>query len=825
MHAHAVADAAASAVSLPRLAGPMVGPSTRSLRSRAFTLVREAASTIGAGLDGLLVGLVLGYVAAVFVSGPGAYLGVPPFLESVLTAVGAIGVAVLGASVGRLARGLLRSVGEAVDRLLARVAERARGIGRVRRVLAIPFRLVAGLPAGWLGAFAALLILANVADAGPLGLFIPAGALGAYVVLAGLIVAFGFAARRAAGPGLAGADRRAWPALGWRRRAVVALLAGIALVGSGSGAIVLFSSGSTAALVPALPDLDGIGVAPATLDDPGAPGTYAVRAVSYGSGTDGRRAAFGRDALVTTPTVDASAILDRLGWGADEARRWFWGFDTDALPLDGLVWLPEGDGPFPLVLMVHGNHAMGDFSSPGYAYLGEHLASRGFVAVSVDEDFLNGSWAGDWGGREQLARAWFLLLHLDQWRTWNADPASPFHGLVDMDRVALIGHSRGGEAASVAASLAERPTAPLGGMRPWPVGLRINAVAAIAPSDGQYAGGTVVLRDTDFLTIQGGHDGDATSWMGIRQYARTTIEDGGFKAALWSYRSNHGQFNTEWGRSDHGPLGGALLNLAPILDPEAQRDVARTAIGAFLEASLHDRVAYRDLFRRPMVGREWLPADDIYLVRSSDDAFVPLTTGNPASGLKGTTVTATGFDGSRSTSLPLRSILPDQGTWGVELRWAAGPSTASWEVGGIGPMVGQDDPAAIRLSLANGSLAPTDDASATARVDAAPLDLQVELVSTDGVSVSLPLSRWGALPPPLRVQLAKSELLASLSMMDLALDAPVERVLQTYELPLADFVAADPAFDPARLAAIRLVVDRSSAGALWVSEVGFVDGR
>ena len=310
-----------------------------------------------------------------------------------------------------------------------------------------------------------------------------------------------------------------------------------------------------------------------------------------------------------TPTVDASRVLGPLGFGSAAAREAFWGFGPSALPLNGLVWLPDGAGPFPLVLMVHGNHAMGDFSEPGYAYLGEHLASRGFIAVSIDEDFLNGSWASDWAGTEQVVRAWLLLLHLDQWRTWNASLDSPFHGLVDLHRVALIGHSRGGEASSLAASLATDATPPRSDLEPWPTGLDVKAVVAIAPSDGQY-GSPVSLKGIDLLELAGGYDGDLRGWSGLRQYARTTVADGSFKAALWSYRSNHGQFNTVWGRSDHGALGGAILNLAPILDPEDQQDVPKTAITAFLEASLHGTEGYRELFQRPMRGRSWLPADD-----------------------------------------------------------------------------------------------------------------------------------------------------------------------------------------------------------------------
>ena len=64
--------------------------------------------------------------------------------------------------------------------------------------------------------------------------------------------------------------------------------------------------------------------------------------------------------------------------------------DEKHLPVNARVWYPDGPGPFPLVLIVHGNHDMRKFSDPGYAYLGEHLASRGFILASIDENFLNG---------------------------------------------------------------------------------------------------------------------------------------------------------------------------------------------------------------------------------------------------------------------------------------------------------------------------------------------------------------------------------------------------------------------------------------------------
>ena len=61
--------------------------------------------------------------------------------------------------------------------------------------------------------------------------------------------------------------------------------------------------------------------------------------------------------------------------------------------------MPEGEGPFPLTLIVHGNHNMIDYSDEGYGYLGNLLASRGIIVVSVDQNFINGHWSGDFMGK------------------------------------------------------------------------------------------------------------------------------------------------------------------------------------------------------------------------------------------------------------------------------------------------------------------------------------------------------------------------------------------------------------------------------------------
>ena len=121
---------------------------------------------------------------------------------------------------------------------------------------------------------------------------------------------------------------------------------------------------------------------------PSALGEYGVSTLYYGHGDDKNRPEYRDSVAFTTGTVDASKLVD-LGASAS-SRNGYWGFTPKEFPLNARVWYPDGDGPFPLVLVVHGNHDMRDFSDPGYDYLGELLATRGYILASIDENFLNG---------------------------------------------------------------------------------------------------------------------------------------------------------------------------------------------------------------------------------------------------------------------------------------------------------------------------------------------------------------------------------------------------------------------------------------------------
>jgi len=365
------------------------------------------------------------------------------------------------------------------------------------------------------------------------------------------------------------------------------------------------------------------------ISSPATKGTYTIKTLTYGSGKDKHRSAFGESVTIKTDSVNGVAFLDNWSGFGGWYREKYWGFDEKSLPLNAYVWYPEGEGPFPLALIVHGNHSMQDYSDVGYEYLGELLASRGIIFASVDENFFNGSWSDIIGGLEEEndARGWLLLEHLRQWHEWNVDSNSPFYQKIDTTKLALIGHSRGGEAVAHAALLNSLSYYPDDATIPLNYHYNITAVAAIAPVDGQYEPGNTrsALKDVNYFVLHGSQDADVSSFAGSKQYERINFTDSlyHFKSGLYIYGANHGQFNTSWGNNDVGTPFTRLLNLEQLLTAEDQRQIAQVYLSAFLETTLKENRDYLPLFWDARTGKNWLP-ETIYLNQFEDATFEPL---------------------------------------------------------------------------------------------------------------------------------------------------------------------------------------------------------
>jgi dienelactone hydrolase len=549
--------------------------------------------------------------------------------------------------------------------------------------------------------------------------------------------------------------------------------------------------------------------------NPAAPGPFAIETIFYGSGTDRQRPEFGPDVALKTTSVDGSFLLPFWQGYKATVRQWYWGFGPTELPLNGRVWYPKGAGPFPLVVIAHGNHAMEEPSDAGYAYLGELLASRGYIAVAVDENFFNVSWSGDWQGRTMAARAWLLLQHLKLWRSWNESTANPFYHKIALDRIALVGHSRGGEAVAVAALFNRLSHCPEDARLKFDFHFDIRTVVALAPTADYYtpAGQPLTLTDVNYLLMHGGHDSDVAVFLGSRQYQRVKFTGTGnwHKASIYLYRANHSQFNTLWGDADWSQPFGVLLNRKPLLTGEEQRQIAKTYVSAFLEATLREQHVYWPLFRSQQAKADWLPetislqqyqaSDDQVLSNYEEDVDVATAS------VPGTLIEGLNLQVWREAKLLLRlDEEANQANNIVRLEWLPGAPpafyrftlperlAANWKL---------DETARLTLALANDS--------ATRQ----PIELMIELVDVEGQRAQLPLHQFAALNPPLPIRLAK------LPALEAWLLKPAELVPQTIELPLAEFVRVNPLFKPGNLATITLQLDRRTAGAVVLDEVGF----
>lgn len=601
--------------------------------------------------------------------------------------------------------------------------------------------------------------------------------------------------------------------------------------------------------------------------NPGEKGTFTVKTCFYGSGEDKRRPEFGAKVDLKTESVDASPFV-KIDKKPGAKRKRYWGFSPARFPVNGRVWYPDGPGPFPLALIVHGNHEMKEYSDPGYAYLGELLASRGFILASVDENFLNGELGG-----ENDARAWMLLQHLKAWQKWNQTEGNVFFKKVDMDNIALMGHSRGGESVAHAAAFNRLSHYPDDANIAFDFGFSIKSIIAIAPSDEQYrpAGKPTPLENINYLLLHGGHDADVFIFMGARQYQRLRLtEPGWFKTSLYIYRANHSRFNTAWGLQEMSKYPfGWIQNVKPVLPSEDQRRIAEVYISAFLESTLRNKTEYLPMFRDHYLARDWVPKE-IYVTRYADASVAPVadfeedvdvTTGSePGVGLKASGLTVWkearlrfrdikgesrengdaasiennavylgwGRSEEHATDAPSYSIKFPKG-FAVErkldkeirLRFSLGTTEDSPDKPDYVPRTDktkQDLKAEKQRKKEKEERAKTDK-EARKGEDEKPLDISIEIVTEDGTRESLPVSQFAPIYPPLKARLAIWKWIERKYMGS---DTKAsDRIFQDYEIPLAAFSEPGKEIDPAKISEVRWVFDRSKSGMVILDDVGF----
>jgi hypothetical protein len=316
-------------------------------------------------------------------------------------------------------------------------------------------------------------------------------------------------------------------------------------------------------------------------------------------------------------TVDARVLSDR------KTELW------------ARVYAPSGDdapAQLPVLVFLHGNHGTcGHGTNPriddstqytktgrcpdgyiptpnhrGYDYIARNLASWGYLVVSVNANRGITSGAGVSGDSGlNLARGRLVLSHLELLSRWSREGGSAdvigidLTGRVDLDQVALMGHSRGGEGVRAAYDLYNDQ----GSAWPAAIGpMSVRGIFEIAPVDGQTSR-TIDAPGTAWSVLLPLCDGDVSDLEGVKPFDRMLRSHAeavaGEKSTVIVWGANHNFFNTEWQTSDSGGCD----DHEPIFDPQAasssqQQAIGLGAVAGFFRAHVGgERVAaFRELF-------------------------------------------------------------------------------------------------------------------------------------------------------------------------------------------------------------------------------------
>ena len=95
------------------------------------------------------------------------------------------------------------------------------------------------------------------------------------------------------------------------------------------------------------------------------------------------------------------------------------------------------------------------------------------------------------------------------------------------------------------------------------------------------------------------------------------------------------------------------------------------------------------------------------------------------------------------------------------------------------------------------------------------MELTIELVDAAGHSARLPINRYGLARHPLEANVYIRK-----GRDEARFTNNYELIPQTFLMPLADFAAAAPGFDPATVATVRLLFDKTTAGTIILEHVG-----
>ena len=275
-------------------------------------------------------------------------------------------------------------------------------------------------------------------------------------------------------------------------------------------------------------------------DDPSVPGPYSIGQASYEEEEPANIDAIG---VWTQYGAPGDPGLNPLLIGATASGKFDLTLKAEVrYPADTNgtnVPLSAQQTSYPLILVMHGHIQDVPDSYLGFNYLLDHLASHGFIAISIDCSELNAI-----NGHHDT-RALAIIEHLKLLQTKNNSPG-PLNGKFDFSNIGIMGHSRGGEGV-LQAEIFNRED---------DLGWNIKGVFQLAPTDNSGLGpDKLILQSSKLFCLYGSNDG--VTWggpdspytyvgTGFRPFDRATVD----KAMAFVYGATHNGFNTVWDTED-----------------------------------------------------------------------------------------------------------------------------------------------------------------------------------------------------------------------------------------------------------------------------------
>jgi len=519
------------------------------------------------------------------------------------------------------------------------------------------------------------------------------------------------------------------------------------------------------------------------------PGGYTVETLDYGPGE-----------ALEAGTVSLTRYMDRDTDGLTGAYvDAYWDYDLNRVPLRGRVWYPAEAVQCPVLFIAHGNHEITTESYLGYGYLGEYLASHGYVVVSVDQNACNML------ANENDGRAVLLLEHIGLLLAYNDEQGNPLYGRLDDGNIAIAGHSRGGEMVATAYLFNEYDYYPENGTVEFDYHYNIKSIIAIAPTVNQYrpADHSVALEDVNYLLLHGAADRDVTRFMGMSQYENITFSGRGdyLKTALYIAGANHGQFNALWGAYDQSGPFSPLLNVESLLSEGDQQRIAQIFVKIFLDVTLLGDESCRALLTDWDVCAAQLP-DTVYVQCYETSGFTAIADFEEDSDLTTAAMAdvALNAEGVNWWTEELMDFAgsTSHDTHALRLRWRG---RAHYAV------------SAPELDMAGKALTfdiCDRDSDQVGKGEYALVDAGVLLTDADGNRAEAQLSDFTTVYPILPVRTDKLDFL-----FDTCTYKPA---FSTVTIPIGGFVPEGEDFDPSRVTEIRLCF--SDSGQVSIDNIG-----